>query len=143
MSSPLENCPGFFRKQAKDYAESNGNTCGFFVHRNASSHSELTFYSQFFGKYRRSPNLNGIPRAENFVNTSVSTKLPTTKAKRLPARSTSAQSHRMFRIRFMPGSCGQEPSAQAFVLLIIVRSNQTCGLLEPMRLATFAWASTT
>jgi len=62
--------PRFFRKQAKDNAESNGNTCGFFVHRNASSHSELTFYSQFFGKYRRSPNLNGIPRAENFVNTS-------------------------------------------------------------------------
>ena len=42
-----------------------------------------------------------------------------------------------------PCRSGQDPSAQAFGLLIIVRSNQTCGLLEPMRLATFAWASTT
>src|SRR5215471_3386726 len=49
MSSPYGELPRFFRKQAKDYAESNGNPCGFFVHRNASSHSELTFYSQSFG----------------------------------------------------------------------------------------------
>src|SRR5215468_2648108 len=100
MSSPLENCPGFFRKQAKDYAESNGNTCGFFVHRNASSHSELTFYSEFFGNIDRRLISKGISWAENFVNTTVSTKLPTSKVKRLSACSAPAQSRRLFRIRF-------------------------------------------
>src|SRR5262245_58826636 len=103
MSSPLENLPRFFRKQAKDYAESNGTTCGFFVHRNASSHSELTFYSQFFGNIDDRLISKERPGGENFVNTSVSTKLPTSTAKRLPAPSASAQSHRRFGIRFYAG----------------------------------------
>src|SRR5262245_59452091 len=92
--------PRFFCKQAKDYA---GNTCGFFVHRNASSRSELTFYSQFFGNIDDRLISKKYGWAENFVNTSVSTKLPTSTAKRLPARSASAQSHRRFGIRFYAG----------------------------------------
>jgi len=45
---PSERLPRFFRTQVKDYAEAKSTTCGFFVHRNASSHAELTFYSRFF-----------------------------------------------------------------------------------------------
>jgi hypothetical protein len=116
MSSRLENCPGFSVSKRRTTAESNGNTCGFFVHRNASQLRTHVLFC-ILREYRWSLNLKGLSWAENFVNTSVSTKLPS-KGKRLPAHSASAQSHRTSRIRFYNGvAAAKAPSGQAFVTI--------------------------